>query len=116
VSLESNVTPNRPVRSARLGASPLVLSELARVFPLPWSHYVLLIARSRSPEAFAFYHAESAREAQRVPPGFGPATPHRQYYDPADVDYRPEEQANEDQFEWVHGLIIADLYDGLMKP
>ncbi|HEX7618262.1 MAG TPA: PDDEXK nuclease domain-containing protein, partial [Verrucomicrobiae bacterium] len=37
------------------------LADLARAFPLPWSHYVLLISRSRSPEAFAFYHAEALR-------------------------------------------------------
>lgn len=49
----------------------LSLGELARAFPLPWSHYVLLIGRSRSPEAFAFYHTEalrggwSARQLQR---------------------------------------------------
>jgi predicted nuclease of restriction endonuclease-like (RecB) superfamily len=36
-------------------------ADLARAFPLPWSHYVLLISRSRSPQAFAFYHAESLR-------------------------------------------------------
>ena len=30
-------------------------------FPLPWSHYVLLLGRSRSPEALAFYHAEALR-------------------------------------------------------
>ena len=47
------------------------LTDLARAFPLPWSHYVLLISRSRSPEAFAFYHAEalcggwSVRQLQR---------------------------------------------------
>jgi hypothetical protein len=35
---------------------PFALADLARAFPLPWSHYVLLISRSRSPEAFAFYH------------------------------------------------------------
>ena len=28
-------------------------------FPLPWSHYVLLLSRSRSPAALAFYHAEA---------------------------------------------------------
>ena len=28
---------------------------------MPWSHYVLLIRRSRSPEAFAFYHTEALR-------------------------------------------------------
>jgi predicted nuclease of restriction endonuclease-like (RecB) superfamily len=37
------------------------LAEVARAFPLTWSHYVLLISRSRSPEAFAFYHAEALR-------------------------------------------------------
>lgn len=40
---------------------PFTLADLARAFPLPWSHYVLLISRSRSPEAFAFYHAEALR-------------------------------------------------------
>ncbi len=40
---------------------PFTLTDLARAFPLPWSHYVLLIRRSRSPEAFAFYHAEALR-------------------------------------------------------
>ena len=42
-------------------SSPFALADLARAFPLPWSHYVLLISRSRSPEAFAFYHAEALR-------------------------------------------------------
>jgi predicted nuclease of restriction endonuclease-like (RecB) superfamily len=37
------------------------LRDLARAFPLPWSHYVLLISRSRSREAFAFYHSEALR-------------------------------------------------------
>jgi predicted nuclease of restriction endonuclease-like (RecB) superfamily len=36
------------------------IAELARAFPLPWSHYVQLI-RLRSPEAMAFYHAEALR-------------------------------------------------------
>ena len=30
-------------------------------FPLPWSHYVLLIGQARSPEALDFYHAEALR-------------------------------------------------------
>ena len=42
-------------------SSPFALSELARAFPLSWSHYVLLISRTRSPEAFAFYQAEALR-------------------------------------------------------
>jgi predicted nuclease of restriction endonuclease-like (RecB) superfamily len=33
----------------------------ADVFPLPWSHYVLLVRKSRSPAALAFYHAEALR-------------------------------------------------------
>jgi predicted nuclease of restriction endonuclease-like (RecB) superfamily len=39
----------------------LPLADLARAFPLPWSHYVLLMGRSRSPEAFAFYQTEALR-------------------------------------------------------
>jgi predicted nuclease of restriction endonuclease-like (RecB) superfamily len=37
------------------------LRELTRVFPLPWSDYVLLVRRARSPEALAFYHTEALR-------------------------------------------------------
>ena len=37
------------------------LAILANMFILPWSHYVLMLKRSRSPEAFAFYHAEALR-------------------------------------------------------
>lgn len=33
-------------------ALPFNLSDLARAFPLPWSHYVLLISRARSPDRF----------------------------------------------------------------
>ena len=45
------------------GISPpeLTLHGLARAFPLPWSHYVLLVSGSRSPEALAFYHTEALR-------------------------------------------------------
>ena len=43
------------------GRSSLLAFDLANVFPLPWSHYVLLISNSRSPEAFAFYHSEALR-------------------------------------------------------
>lgn len=41
--------------------SAISLADLATAFPLSWSHYVLLISRSRSPEAMAFYHAEALR-------------------------------------------------------
>jgi len=47
--------------SEKSSTPPFALAELARAFPLPWSHYVLLISRARSPEAFAFYHAEALR-------------------------------------------------------
>ncbi|MBI3248014.1 MAG: DUF1016 domain-containing protein [Deltaproteobacteria bacterium] len=39
----------------------LSLADLAHTFPLPWSHYVLLISRARSPEALEFYHTEALR-------------------------------------------------------
>jgi hypothetical protein len=42
-------------------AIPFDLADVARAFPLPWSHYVLLVRRSRSPEAFAFYQTEALR-------------------------------------------------------
>jgi predicted nuclease of restriction endonuclease-like (RecB) superfamily len=37
------------------------LATLAAVLPLSWSHYVLLVRRSRSVEARAFYEAEALR-------------------------------------------------------
>jgi predicted nuclease of restriction endonuclease-like (RecB) superfamily len=37
------------------------LQELANVFTLPWSHYILLVKRSRSPEARIFYETEALR-------------------------------------------------------
>jgi len=39
----------------------LSLLDIAEAFPLPWSQYVLLVSRSRSPEALEFYHAEALR-------------------------------------------------------
>ncbi len=35
--------------------------QLRAQFPLPWSHYVTLMRRARSPEARAFYEAEALR-------------------------------------------------------
>ncbi len=55
----SVVATTQPLEKAT--PAPLALGDIARAFPLPWSHYVLLIARARSPEAFAFYHAEALR-------------------------------------------------------
>jgi predicted nuclease of restriction endonuclease-like (RecB) superfamily len=42
-------------------SAKLTLSDLAQAFPLPWSHYVLLVSRAKSPEALEFYHAEALR-------------------------------------------------------
>ena len=66
LSAKSKMAKIRPTPSdisqAPSGKSSLfALSDLARAFPLPWSHYVLLISRTRSAEAFAFYHAEALR-------------------------------------------------------
>ena len=38
----------------------LTLGDVAKAFPLPWSHYVRLLS-ARSPEARAFYHTEALR-------------------------------------------------------
>ena len=56
-------TPSRIFQtlSGKSSPPPFALADLARAFPLPWSQYVLLISRSRSPEAFAFYHTEALR-------------------------------------------------------
>jgi predicted nuclease of restriction endonuclease-like (RecB) superfamily len=35
--------------------------HLQSAFPLPWSHYVLLVSRSRFPEALDFYQTEALR-------------------------------------------------------
>ncbi len=53
----------RQTASARSEAPPRVsrVAALARAFPLPWSHYVLLVRRTRSSEALDFYHAEALR-------------------------------------------------------
>jgi len=47
-----------PISGARGG--DIYVSRMAEAFPLPWSHYVLLI-RLRSDEAVRFYHAEALR-------------------------------------------------------
>ena len=60
VSNESSPAANPQTLSAQ-SITPIAVSDLARAFPLPWSHYVLLIGRSRSPESSAFYHAEALR-------------------------------------------------------
>lgn len=45
----------------RTPSAKFTLADLARAFPLQWSHYVLLISRSRSPEARDFYRTEALR-------------------------------------------------------
>lgn len=37
------------------------VETVATAFPLPWSHYMLLVGKTRSPEALAFYHNEALR-------------------------------------------------------
>ena len=71
VSNEFDLPKNQPAESRELftaisetSSRNLTVGELrqlARAFPLPWSQYVLLISRSRSPEAFAFYQSEALR-------------------------------------------------------
>jgi hypothetical protein len=63
LSLKSPSNPKRATPSLLSPDSSLAppLAELTRAFPLPWSHYVLLMSRSRSPEAFAFYQTEALR-------------------------------------------------------
>lgn len=50
----------RQIASGRPTTSPRNVLELARVFPLPWSHYVRLLA-IKSALARGFYEAESLR-------------------------------------------------------
>lgn len=57
--LEISETASR--KSATVSPAAFGLADLAGAFPLPWSHYVLLARRSRSPEAFAFYQTEALR-------------------------------------------------------
>jgi len=88
-SLKSSANPTAPIRSTLSSKSDLAIrqttsgksstqetsrtsiwqtvsakfkiADLARAFPLSWSHYVLLISRGRSPEAIDFYHTEALR-------------------------------------------------------
>lgn len=61
VKIRSTLSNELETRFRKHSTSPFALSDLARAFPLPWSHYVLLISRCRSPEAFSFYNAEALR-------------------------------------------------------
>lgn len=67
LSLESAETKAHDIRATvslelpRPVSRNLQLTEMARAFPLPWSHYALLTSRVRSPEALDFYHTEALR-------------------------------------------------------
>jgi predicted nuclease of restriction endonuclease-like (RecB) superfamily len=61
-STASNELPGTSIpKPTSRDSAPFSLSHLAQAFPLSWSHYVLLISNSRSPEAFSFYHSEALR-------------------------------------------------------
>jgi predicted nuclease of restriction endonuclease-like (RecB) superfamily len=62
VSGESH-PPIRQTVSSKSESPPRIsrVETLAAPFPLPWSHYILLVGKTRSPEALAFYHAEALR-------------------------------------------------------
>ncbi len=49
-----------PVKSETVSRK-FISADFANRFPLPWSHYVLLVRRTRSSEARAFYEAEALR-------------------------------------------------------
>jgi predicted nuclease of restriction endonuclease-like (RecB) superfamily len=60
----SSLRPPRRIRqtaSADSGTKEDGITAPADSFPLPWSHYVLLLSRVRSQEALVFYHAEALR-------------------------------------------------------
>ena len=61
-SIELEVLPISPTVSGQSAAASrkLTLAYVARAFPLPWSHYVLLMS-ARSPEARDFYQTEALR-------------------------------------------------------
>jgi hypothetical protein len=63
VSRKLEVPQSASVKSNQSLPSPnqLPLDNLQLAFPLPWSHYVLLARRSRSPEALDFYQTEALR-------------------------------------------------------
>jgi len=59
----SRISPRRSLATHKGETSSRVSSpaEIASAFPLSWSHYVLLVRRSRSTEARAFYETEALR-------------------------------------------------------
>lgn len=55
-----NVSSSMPVKSETLSRKFTAIDFASR-FPLPWSHYVLLIRRTKTPEARSFYESEALR-------------------------------------------------------
>ena len=60
VPIELEDLPIVQTASAQSASRILTLGDVAKAFPLPWSHYVRLLS-ARSPEARAFYHTEALR-------------------------------------------------------
>ena len=62
VPIELEMIPIAQTASAKSATLSriLTLGEVAKAFPLPWSHYVLLLS-ARSEEARDFYHTEALR-------------------------------------------------------
>lgn len=58
---DGNNRATASLESTRTVASNVPIGGIARAFPLPWSHYVLLIRNARSAEALDFYHTEALR-------------------------------------------------------
>ena len=59
----SRISPAEDVRLEKSETSSRIFNpfDLVSAFPLSWSHYVMLVRRSRSPEARRFYEAEALR-------------------------------------------------------
>lgn len=51
---------NKPLQISRTLSAKFPFGDLAKRFPLPWSHYVMLLS-IKKPEARAFYEAEALR-------------------------------------------------------
>jgi predicted nuclease of restriction endonuclease-like (RecB) superfamily len=56
-----SVLKRKKVQKAPPPSDEIRLADIAARFPLPWSHYVLLMQRSRSVEAREFYEKEALR-------------------------------------------------------
>jgi len=56
----ARITSTASVDFLRIEPGAFSLADVAKAFPLPWSHCVLLL-KSRSAEAFDFYHTEALR-------------------------------------------------------